>query len=91
MPKKKTVEELIEDLAQMVQHGFGETASKQDFRKLEGQIELLADQQDLMQADIADIKRTLGPLVSATVHMEGMLREHDKRIERLERKIGVGR
>ena len=80
MAKHKTVEEQIDALARMVKGGFDKTASKRDIgetrgdisgvkgdiHKLEEQTSLISDNQDLMYADIQDIKRTLGPLVRVT-------------------------
>ena len=87
---KKTSEQLIEELASAVKHGFDETASKKDLEALatKEQLQLVADNLDLVCADIHDIKLTLGPLVRMVAQMEGVLRNHDKRIERLEKRIG---
>ncbi|HEY4511494.1 MAG TPA: hypothetical protein VJH55_01505 [Candidatus Paceibacterota bacterium] len=37
--KKKTTEEMIEDLAVMVQRGFAETANKEDIKRLEDRLD----------------------------------------------------
>ena len=42
--KKKTTEEMIEGLAVMVQKGFAETASKDQFREVKSEIKELREQ-----------------------------------------------
>lgn len=86
--KKKSIEVQIELLARMVKHGFDEVSSSMATRQ---QLQILSDNHDLTRADIQDIKRTLGPLVQASAYYDRQLREHDKRIERLERKVGAGK
>lgn len=78
----------VEDFVQLVKRGFDETATKQEMRM---GFQTVADALDLIRQDVHDIKVTLGPLVRTVAHMEGLLREHDKRIERLERKVGLTR
>lgn len=76
----------IEDFAQLVKRGFDETATKQEVRL---GFQTVSDILDAIRADIHDIKMVLGPLTRTVAHMETLLREHDKRIERLERKVGL--
>ena len=84
MPKKRTVEDRIDELARAVKRGFDEVATKQ-------QLQLVIDSQDLVRADVHDIKLILGPLVRHFAAMEETLRNYGKRIERLERKAGLTR
>lgn len=89
MKKKKTIEQQLQELIHAVKLGFDETT--RDIHGIKNLITLLSDGQDIMRADIEDIKRTLGPLVQASAYFDRQLREHDKRIERLERKVGAGK
>ena len=82
MPRPKTTEQLIEELAQAVNRGFSETATK-------AQLQLVADNLDLARADIHDIKITLGPLVRHVAAMEEKVLELEKRLERVEHHVGL--
>lgn len=75
----------------MVKRGFDETATKRDLTALatKEQLQLVNDNLDLARADIHDIKLALGPLVRHVAAMENILRDHGKRIERLERRVGA--
>ena len=84
MAKRKSAETRVEELTRLVKRGFDETATKQ-------QLQLVVDSLDLARSDIHDIKLTLGPLVRHAAAMENMLRDHGKRIERLERKVGLAK
>jgi hypothetical protein len=85
MPKKpKPVEQQIDDLARAVKRGFDDTATKT-------QLQIMGDSMDLVRADVQDIKLTLGPLVRHVASTERRVNELEKRVERVERKIGLGR
>ena len=74
----------IENLAIAVKHGFNETATKQQLR-------LVVDNVDLLRADVHDVKVTLGPLVHHVATMEREVGDLKKRVDRVERKVGIGR
>lgn len=88
MPKKKSIEEQVEELARVTKRGFDDLesrmATKQDIR-------LIADSLDLIQQDIHDLKVTMGPLLRTVTALEMELRMHAKRIERLERHAGMAK
>lgn len=93
MPKKRTAEALIEELARVVKRGFDEVATKRDLESLatKEQLQLVADNVDLLRADAHDIKLTLGPLVRHAAAMERDVMELKKRMDRVERKMGMAR
>ena len=69
--KKKNIS--LSQLAQMVQRGFEQTAAKQDFEQLRKDLGQLrgATQEGfgLMHNELAEIKRTLPPLLRAVAAM----------------------
>ncbi len=91
MPKKIT----IEMLAQMIQRGFQETATKSELQELrkhgDENFRLLADDIRLVKEDVHDMKITLGPLVRTVAQMERELQNFHLRLSRLERKIGIAK
>lgn len=84
MAKKTTIEEL----ARMVKAGFDETATKHEVR---AGFQLLTDSLDLIRQDVHDIKPTLGPLVRYAATMEEKVLNLEKRVERVERKVGIAK
>ena len=78
----------IEDLARMVKAGFDETATKHEVRT---GFQLLTDSLDLVRQDVHDIKLTLGPLVRHAAAMEEKVLILEKRIMRVERKVGIAK
>lgn len=95
MAKKKTAEQLFEKLALMVKRGFDETASKQDLAALRNHVDskivTLADSLDQLQRDMRDVKVILGPLARGVVEHEEKLKNLERRVVRVEQKIGLGR
>lgn len=77
----------------MVKRGFDETVTKRDLAALatREQLQLVVDNLDLARADIHDIKLTLGPLVRYAAAMERDVMELKKRMDRMERKVGMAR
>lgn len=74
-----------EAMARMVAKGFEETATKQDLAGLatkqemrEG-FQLIADRLDLMHSDIRDLK----------ISVEVDIKDLYKRVERLEKRVGI--
>lgn len=88
MPKKRTAEGLIEELARAVKRGFDDVSERMATKE---QLQLVADNVDLLRADIHDIKLTLGPLVRHAAAMERDVLELKKRMERVEKKVGLAR
>lgn len=86
MPKRKTTDERIEELARIVKAGFDEVATKHEVR---AGFDAVTSSLDLIRQDIHDIKLVQGPLVRSVAHTERVLQEHERRIERLERRAGV--
>ena len=77
-----TTHEEIENLARI---------THEEFFNVNKTLGVLADSQDLIRSDIHDIKLTLGPLVSHTVAMERDMLELKKRMDRVERKVGLAK
>ena len=75
----------------MVKRGFDDTASKRDLEGMatKQQLQLVADNLDLMKADIHDMKITLGPLVRQSIATERRVDELEKRVGRVEKKVGI--
>lgn len=88
MPKK-TVEDKIDELERMVKRGFDETATKTDLNRVEGRLSVVIDDLELVKADIHDIKMVLGPLVRHTAAMEERVIVLEKKMGRVERKVGL--
>lgn len=97
MAKKKLT---IDDLAVMVKRGFDGTATKDDLKgfatkdDLKGlatknDFRILADDLEIIRADIRDIKGSLGPLVRTIAAQDREMQELRVRVARLERKAGV--
>ena len=95
MAKKK--HSTIEDLAVMIKRGFDQTATKDELKPLVTKEELRELRRDMTEeferinADLRDIKVSLGPLVRIVAAMESELKSHRLRIERLERKVGLAK
>lgn len=85
----------IDDLAVMVKRGFDQTATKEELRGIRNEMQEfrkdVIDEFEKINADIHDINITLGPLVRMVAAMELELKSHSMRIERLERKLGLGK
>lgn len=82
----RTSKQDLGNLAIMTKHGFDEITGKMATKD---QLQLVVDNVDLLRADIHDIKITLGPLVSHTVAMEREVQDLKKRVDRVERKVGL--
>ncbi len=94
MKKKKQM--TIEQLARMVQEGFGHMtahfATKEDLRDLHKDImKDMMEGFDRVHADIHDLKTTLGPLVRVIAAQDAEIRNLQSRVMRLERKVGLAR
>ncbi len=83
---KKTVEDKIDELARMVKRGFNETATK---REVQLGFQTVNEDMSLIRADIHDIKMVLGPLVRHVAAMEDRIVGLEKRVGRVERKVGL--
>ena len=85
MAKTKKGKELSNDqLGRMIQRGFAEERTHTDglFKTMIGRFEIV-------EADIKDIKTTLGPLVSIAVEHERKFNKIESRLRRLEYKVGI--
>jgi len=93
MVKRKSHEDLLEELARAIKRGFDEVVTKKDLELLatREQLQLIVDNVDLLRADVHDIKLTLGPLVRHVATMERDVSDLKKRVDRVERKIGITR
>ena len=78
----------IEDLAVMVKRGFDQTASKQDLAELRKEFH---ERMSNIEDDVHDIKGALGPLVHMVAAMDTDIRNLNMRVNRLERKVGLGK
>lgn len=83
---------IIEDLAQMVNRGFGEIigkmATKEELRELRRD---LTDALRIVEDDVRDIKITMGPLVRMAGALEYDMRHLHARVNRIEKKVGLSR
>ncbi len=96
MPKERMT---IDHLARMVKRGFDGTASKAELKTLREEVatkqeiqrgfKVVADELDLIHHDIHDIKIVLGPLVRTVAAMDANIRDLNRRVDRLEEKIGL--
>lgn len=95
MTKKKTPEELFEQLARMVKRGFDDTATKSDLitlnRELGGKFQTIADSLEQLQRDMREVKVVLGPLARGIVEHEERLGNLERRIGRVEQKMSLGK
>jgi predicted component of type VI protein secretion system len=100
MPKQKKEnnkkhELTLDDLARMVQNGFEQTASKDDLKEVNERIAGLdaritgLDQK--MDAQYQDIIHELKPLTKLVPNLEADIIEHARRLDRIEKKIGIGK
>jgi len=89
--KKKQV--TLENLAEMVQLGFSQTATKQelnDFRKdMHDFRKDTLERFELIEADLRDVKNALGPLVRIVGNLKHEVRVLHSRLNRVERKVGI--
>lgn len=86
MAKKKQT--TIEDLAEMVKRGFDEMGTKLATKH---DLMVLRDEVMRLGGEVHDIKMTLGPLVRVVATQENDFRTLRSRVDRIERKIGLGR
>lgn len=101
MAKKKiTIEGLatrmekgFESMAAMVKRGFDGMATKDDLKGMatKDDLKLVMAELDRMNSDVHDIKITLGPLVRIAAGHDREIQELRFRVNRLERKTGIGR
>ena len=102
MAKRKTPEELFEKLARMVKRGFDDTATKSDltafrhemdgkFREVDGKFRVVTDSLELLQRDMRDVKTILGPSARGVVEHEERIKNLERRVGRVEQKVGFGR
>ncbi len=95
MAKRKTPEELFEKLARMVKRGFDETATKSDLAALrhdiDGKFRTVTDSLEQLQRDMRDVKTILGPLARGVIEHEERLKNLERRVGRVEQKVGFGR
>ena len=95
MARKKTTDEPIEELARAVKRSFDEVATRQEVRALGTQVgdgfEAMISSLDLVRQDIHDIKITLGPIVQHMAATERRVNELERRLVRVERRVGLTR
>ncbi len=83
---KKKIEKRItvDELARMTQHGFQDIRT--DFKE---HTSVVLDQFRLLNAEIKDIKTTLGPTMVIVAQQENKIQNLEFRLGRVERKVGV--
>ena len=95
MAKRKTPEELFEKLARMVKRGFDDTATKSDLAALRhefgGKFQTVTDSLEQLQRDSREVKVILGPLARGMVEHEERIKNLERRVGRVEQKVGFGR
>lgn len=79
----------IEELASSTQEEF--LAIRTEQQKTNSTLVTMVDTLDLMRADIHDIKLTLGPLARHATAMEEEVFNLKKRLDRVEKKVGIAR
>ncbi len=88
--KKKPM--TIEQLARMVKRGFDDItirmATKEELHDLRKD---MIEGFDRVNADVRDIKIALGPMVRFVAEHDVKLQHLQNRVDRLERKVGIGR
>ena len=85
MPKKIT----IEDLAAMIKRGFDQTATKDDFHKVEEIQKDMLEELNTTHADIRHIRSTTDALVHSDIAQEAAIEDLISRVHRLEQKAGL--
>jgi len=95
MAKRKTPEELFEKLARLVKRGFDETATRADLATLRhefgGKFQTVTDSLEQLQRDMREAKIILGPVARGVVEHEERLRNLERRVVRVEHKVGLRR
>lgn len=90
MPRKKSIDEKIDELARMVKRGFDETADKRELQGLRRDMEVgfqsVARTFELIHEDLLEMRRSLSLLVQ-TIGAE--IADLRQRVVRLERKAGI--
>ncbi len=90
MPRKKSVDEKIDELARAVKRGFDETASKRESQGLRRDMgvgfQSVAHTFELIREDLLEIRRSLS-LLAQTIGAE--IADLRQRVIRLERKAGI--
>lgn len=90
MPRKKTTDEKIDELARAVKRGFDETAGKRELQSLRKDMEVgfqsVARTFELIREDLLEIRRSLS-LLAQTIGAE--IADLRQRVVRLERKAGM--
>lgn len=87
----------IEDLAVMIKRGFDSMATKDDLKILVTKTELQELRKEMIEGfrlvhdDLHDIKITIGPLVRVVATLNNEIANLRTRVERLEKRIGVGK
>lgn len=74
----------IDGLAMITTRGFDEAQKKADER-----FKLIIDRFALVESDVSDIKRTLGPLVQMMAMNDREIGDIKVRLSHVERKIGI--
>ena len=74
----------------MVQNGFsdlkGNMVSKKEFSEFQG---VVLDQFRLLNAEVKDIKTTLGPTVVIVAQQERRIQTLESRLDHVEKKVGI--
>lgn len=84
-----SVHKTIEDLARSTKQGFDNV--HKNFEDLHKTIISLAHGQELLKADVADIKTTLGPIIQIVGQQTKEMYQLEARVSRLERKTGISK
>ena len=98
MVMKRTVEEMIEDLARKVQQGFDGTPTKEAFRVLDGKVDTLSEDIGILRKDMdagfGDMKQTLQDIRDDLRDFkvnDAQFYDLRARVERLEKKAGIAK
>ena len=84
MKKNREKRITVDDLARMTQHGLQDI--RNDFKE---HTRVMLDQFRLLNADMRDIKTTLGPIMVIIAQQENKIQNLESRLGRVERKVGV--
>ena len=79
----------VEELATLTQQEFLEVGRR--FDKVDDNLKTIVDVLDVVREDVHDIKIALGPVVRVVAALEEKVQILDKRVARLEEKVGFAK